>query len=59
VLGGHRGPRRDVVLLAAASALVVGHKAADLAEGLALAGEAIDSGRAWQTLERLRQFTNG
>jgi len=59
VLGGHRGPRRDVVLLAAASALVVGHKAADLAEGLTLAGEAIDSGRAWQTLERLRQFTNG
>lgn len=59
VLSGQKGPRRDIVLLCAASALVAGNRAADFSEGLALAQEAIDSGRAWQTLERLRQFTNG
>ncbi len=58
VLTGQKGPRRDIVLLCAASALVVGNKAANFSEGLTLAQEAIDSGRAWQTLERLRQFTN-
>ncbi len=58
VLSGQEGPRRDVVLLCAASALVVGDKAADFSEGLALAREAIDSGRAWQTLERLRRFND-
>lgn len=58
VLNGQKGPRRDIVLLCAASALVAGDKAANFFEGLVLAQEAIDSGRAWQTLERLRQFTN-
>jgi anthranilate phosphoribosyltransferase len=59
VLSGQKGPRRDIVLLCAAAALVVGDKAANFSEGLTMAREAIDSGRAWQTLERLRQFSNG
>jgi len=52
VLGGAKGPRRDVVLLNAAAAL----RAAGLAEvwkdGLGLAAEAIDSGRAGEVLLR-------
>jgi anthranilate phosphoribosyltransferase len=59
ILSGQKGPRRDIVLLCAAAALVTGDKAADFSEGLSLAEEAIDSGRAWQTLERLRRFSNG
>lgn len=59
VLSGQKGPRRDIVLLCAAAALVAGDKAANFSEGLALAQEAIDSGRAWQTLERLRRFSHG
>jgi len=58
VLSGQKGPRRDIVLLCAAAALVAGEKAANFSEGLTLACEAIDSGRAWQILERLRQFNN-
>jgi len=46
VLRGERGPRRDVVLLNAAAALYVGGIAPSVGEGLALAEEAIDSGKA-------------
>jgi len=57
VLRGERGPRRDVVLINAAAALVAGGMAADIEEGLARARESIDSGRAMEKLERLRRFT--
>jgi anthranilate phosphoribosyltransferase len=46
VLGGEPGPARDVVLLNAGAALFVSGRAADVAEGVDLAAEAIDSGRA-------------
>jgi anthranilate phosphoribosyltransferase len=46
LLGGEPGPRRDVVLLNAGAALFVAGRAGDIAEGVALATEAIDSGRA-------------
>ena len=46
VLGGEPGPARDVVLLNAGAALFVAGHAADIAEGVALAGAAIDTGRA-------------
>jgi anthranilate phosphoribosyltransferase len=52
VLSGEPGPRRDVVLLNAAAALEVAGRAPSLAEGLAIAAEAIDSGAAEATLER-------
>ncbi|HWP42834.1 MAG TPA: anthranilate phosphoribosyltransferase [Blastocatellia bacterium] len=58
VLKGERGPRRDIVLLNAAAALVASSKASDLAEGVKLAGEAIDSGSAMEKLRRLIEFTN-
>jgi anthranilate phosphoribosyltransferase len=53
VLGGERGPRRDIVLLNAAAGLVAAGRASDLNEGLVGAAEAIDSGAAASSLERL------
>ena len=57
VLDGEHGPKRDIVLLNAAAALVVADKAADLREGLALAAQSIDSGAAMGALERFRIVT--
>ncbi len=59
VLNGEKGPRRDIVLLCAAAALLAGDKVDDWTEGLALAQKAIDSGGAGQILERLKQFSDG
>jgi anthranilate phosphoribosyltransferase len=56
VLTGIPGARRDIVLLNAAAALVAAGLAAGLKEGVALGAEAIDSGQAAATLEKLRQF---
>ncbi|MFL6274069.1 MAG: anthranilate phosphoribosyltransferase [Blastocatellia bacterium] len=58
VLGGEPGPRRDIVLLNAAAALVASRRAGDFTEGVRLAAEAIDSGKAMMKLERLIEFTN-
>ncbi len=58
VLRGERGPRREIVLLNAAYALAAAGKAAVPVEGIALAEEAIDSGRALQQMERLAQLTS-
>ena len=57
VLAGEPGARRDAVLLNAAGALVTADIAVDLAEGIALAAAAIDSGAAGDTLERLVVFS--
>jgi anthranilate phosphoribosyltransferase len=56
VLTGMPGARRDIVLLNAAAALVAVGLALDLKEGVRLGAEAIDSGQAAATLEKLRQF---
>jgi len=53
ILEGEKGPRRDIVLLNAAATLVAGGKASSLKEGLALAAEAIDSGKALEKLAQL------
>jgi anthranilate phosphoribosyltransferase len=58
VLSGEPGPRRDIVLLNAAYALIAAGKAATPAEGMALAAEAIDSGRALLQVEKLAALTN-
>ena len=52
VLGGARGPRRDVVLLNASAALRAAGAARDWKDGLGLAAGAIDSGRAGEVLQR-------
>ena len=56
VLAGERGPRRDVVLLNAAAALLVAGRAASLREGVEQAGEAVDGGRAARLLARVREI---
>jgi anthranilate phosphoribosyltransferase len=53
VLDGVAGAYRDIVLLNAGAALVVGGKADDLRAGVALAARSIDSGAARAALERL------
>ncbi len=53
VLSGERGPHRDIVALNAGAAIMAGQAAADWKEGLERAHEAIDSGRALNTLEAL------
>ena len=58
LLAGEGGPKRDVVLLNAAFALVAADKAARPEEGLKLAAEAIDSGRALAQVEKLAALTN-
>jgi anthranilate phosphoribosyltransferase len=52
VLDGEPGARRTAVLLNAAAGLVVAEVTSDLREAATLAANAIDSGRARQTLER-------
>src|SRR5664279_5176762 len=56
VFTGIPGPRRDIVLLNAAAALVAASLCADLKEGVTLGAEAIDSGQAAATLAKLRRF---
>jgi anthranilate phosphoribosyltransferase len=53
VLDGVAGAYRDIVLMNAGAALVVGGKADDLRAGVALAAKSIDSGAAREALERL------
>ena len=53
ILSGEEGPRRDIVLLNAAAAIVAGDKARDLNEGVQVAAEVIDSGKALEKLEGL------
>ncbi len=55
ILAGAPGPKRDVVLLNAAAALVVAGRAEDLREGVRQAAAAIDDGRAARLLEMVRE----
>jgi anthranilate phosphoribosyltransferase len=54
VLAGEAGPRRDVVLLNAAAAFVAAGRAVGLNDGITLAVETIDSGKATAQLQKLR-----
>ena len=58
ILAGTKSPRRDVVLLNAAAALVAAGKADHLADALPLAEKSIDSGAAASKLEALVRFTS-
>ena len=53
VLAGDLGPAREIVLLNAGAALVVAGVATSIEEGVALASNAIDDGRASQVLDQL------
>ena len=58
VLAGETGPYRDIVLYGSAAALLVAGKVDDLKLGVAMARDAIDSGRAAKVLEGLVSITN-
>jgi anthranilate phosphoribosyltransferase len=58
LLGRGKKAYRDIVLLNSAAALVVCEKAADLNEGLVIAADSIDSGRANQSLLKLIAVSN-
>ncbi|WP_287152636.1 anthranilate phosphoribosyltransferase [Candidatus Solincola tengchongensis] len=57
VLSGKPGPRRDISVLNAAAALYAAGMAADLQEGISLAQESVDSGRALRKLEEMVDFS--
>ncbi|BCG88228.1 anthranilate phosphoribosyltransferase [Mesorhizobium sp. 113-3-9] len=59
MLGGAAGAYRDTVLMNAGAGLVIAGKATTLGDGIALAAQAIDSGRALQVLDRLVEVSNG
>ena len=59
VLSGGKGSCRDISVLNAAAALYASGKAKDFAEGIGLAEESIDSGRALGKLDEMARFTNG
>ena len=58
ILSGEKGPKRDAVLLNAGASLYIGRKAVSMKEGVVLAGEIIDSGKALQTLEKFIEVSN-
>ena len=59
ILSGEPGPRRDIVLLNSAFALVAGGKSDSVEDGIKLAARTIDSGAAAEKLEKLVEISNG
>ena len=58
VLRGEKGAKRDVVLLNSGAALYVSGAAGSVSEGMRLAAQSIDSGKAQAKLEQLVRMTN-
>jgi len=58
VIAGRKGPKRDIVLLNAAAALLAAGAVNDLKEGIAKAAESIDSGAARNALQTMIDITN-
>ncbi len=58
ILKGEKGPKRDAVLLNAGASLYIGGKAENMKDGIALAEELIDSGKAFDTLSKVIEVSN-
>lgn len=58
ILNGEKGPKRDAVLMNAGAALYVAGKSTSLADGIKLASEMIDSGKAKQKLDEFVRCSN-
>lgn len=59
ILSGEiKGHKRNAVLLNAGASIYIGGKADSIADGVRLAGEIIDSGKALETLEKLIEVSN-
>ena len=58
ILQGVKGHKRNAVLMNAGAALYIGGKAESIKEGIALAADLIDSGKALETLNKLIEVSN-
>jgi len=58
ILQGKKGPKRDIVCLNAAAAIVAGQQAKTLKDGLRIARQSLDTGAAAEKLDRLVAWTN-
>ena len=58
ILNGEKGHKRNAVLMNAGAALYIGGKAETFKEGVALAAELIDSGKAAETLKKFIDISN-
>ena len=58
ILRGEKGPKRDAVLMNAGASLYIGGKAGSMKDGINLAAQLIDSGKAAETLNRLITVSN-
>ncbi len=58
IFNGEKGPKRDIVLMNSAAALVVAGKTQDLKEAAMIASDAIDSGKALRKLEEIKKVSN-
>ncbi|OIO74453.1 MAG: anthranilate phosphoribosyltransferase [Elusimicrobia bacterium CG1_02_37_114] len=58
ILKGKKGPKRDIVLMNSSAAFITCGKAKNFKDGVKLAEEAIDSGKALRKLEVLKEFTS-
>lgn len=58
ILKGAKGPKRDAVLMNAGASLYIGSKAETFADGIKLAGEILDSGKAYETLQKMIEVSN-
>ncbi|MDP2972159.1 MAG: anthranilate phosphoribosyltransferase, partial [Deltaproteobacteria bacterium] len=59
ILEGVQGPRREVVLLNASAVFMATERVSNLRDGIEMAEESIDSGRAMRKLKELIRFSNG
>ena len=58
ILAGQKGHKRNAVLMNAGAALYIGGKAESMKDGIALAAELMDSGKATATLEKMIEVSN-
>ncbi len=58
ILSGEKGPKRDAVLMNAGAALYIGGKAETMKDGVKLAAELIDSGKAMEVLNKFVEVSN-
>lgn len=58
LMGEIRDAKRSAVLMNAGASLYIGGKAETFADGIAMAAELIDSGKAYKTLEKLIEVSN-
>jgi anthranilate phosphoribosyltransferase len=58
IFNGERNAYRDIVILNSAACLIIAGKAENLTEGASIASDMIDSGKAMEKLEALKEITN-